>query len=346
MAAVKGSILVTGANGGLGAAIVNQIASSPDLSTHHGLYTVRDANSAPALNTVLKNNPSHPHDVLSLDLTDLANVRSVAQTINTRVSSGTLPPLRALILNAGFQDFGHQTQTKDGLDTTFVSNYLGHWLLTLLLLQSIDKSHGRIVILGSQSHDKLTPAPSSPEDKRNAMSNPFSYKSNKYRTMLTPTSNLSAIAHGTWSPSTEDPSWHSGFRRYGAAKLCCVMMLHELQARLDRDASLKDICVLGVDPGAMSTSMARNAPWFIRVLIFKVAFRVATWWGGVRTVERSAGDVVWGAMEGVRGGYFDGRKAMETSGEAREREKREVVWRESVGFAGLGEGETVLGEWR
>lgn len=70
-----------------------------------------------------------------------------------RVSSGELPPIRVLVLAAGFQDFGNQSWTKDGLDTTFAANYLGHWLLTLLLLKSMDRSNGRIIIIGSQSHE-------------------------------------------------------------------------------------------------------------------------------------------------------------------------------------------------
>lgn len=77
-----------------------------------------------------------------------------------RVASDQISPIRALILNAGFHDFGNQSFTKNGLDTVFVANYLGHWLLTLLLLESIDKTAGRIVVLGSQAHD--------PDDPRNA----------------------------------------------------------------------------------------------------------------------------------------------------------------------------------
>lgn len=81
--AAKGTILVTGANGGLGSAIAGQIASKPELSAYHGLYTVRDATSAPALTSALSRSaPSHPHDVLSLDLTKLNNVRQVAGDIN------------------------------------------------------------------------------------------------------------------------------------------------------------------------------------------------------------------------------------------------------------------------
>lgn len=65
---------------------------------------------------------------------------------------GDIPPIRALVLNAGFQDFGNQSWTDDGLDTNFATNYLGHWLLTLLLLGSVDREAGRIIIIGSQSH--------------------------------------------------------------------------------------------------------------------------------------------------------------------------------------------------
>lgn len=64
-----------------------------------------------------------------------------------------IPPIRALILAAGYQDFGKQSWTKDSFDTTFASNYLGHWLLTLLLLGSMDKETGRVVVIGSQGHE-------------------------------------------------------------------------------------------------------------------------------------------------------------------------------------------------
>lgn len=82
----SGTILVTGANGGLGSAIAEQIASNTEHSSFHGIYTVRDASAAPALNSVLaRGNSSHPHNILSLDLTNLANVREVAEGINVRL---------------------------------------------------------------------------------------------------------------------------------------------------------------------------------------------------------------------------------------------------------------------
>jgi len=153
MAAAKGTVIITGANGGLGSAIAKQLVSQAEFVNYHGIYLVRDANSAPELNAALATSSSHPHDVLSMDLTDLDSVRKMAERVNLRVSAGNIPQIKTLILNAAFQDFGKQTWTKDGFDTTFSANYLGHWLLTMLLLESMDKASGRIVFVGSQSYE-------------------------------------------------------------------------------------------------------------------------------------------------------------------------------------------------
>lgn len=87
MAAVKGTILVTGANGGLGSAIAQQIASKPEFSAYHGLYTVRDLTRADALTSAVAVGPAHQHDVVALDLTKLDNVRQVAEDINVSLIS-------------------------------------------------------------------------------------------------------------------------------------------------------------------------------------------------------------------------------------------------------------------
>ncbi|KAI1402857.1 hypothetical protein F4819DRAFT_453046 [Hypoxylon fuscum] len=107
MARPKSTIILTGANGGLGSAIVSQIASL-ELTRHHGLYTVRNTMAAPNLSSALEAARStHPHssDALALDLTNLTNIREVAATINRRVQTGEIPPIRALTLNAGWQEY-------------------------------------------------------------------------------------------------------------------------------------------------------------------------------------------------------------------------------------------------
>lgn len=154
MSPAKGTIVVTGANGGLGSAISKQIAHSTDLSGHHGVFIVRNSQTATTLNGILaKAKPNFNHDVVSIDLSSLASVRAGAKTINTRVANGSLPPIQALILSAGWQELETQTFTDDGYDMTFQVNYLSQFLLVLLLLQSLDKEHGRIVIVSGMNHE-------------------------------------------------------------------------------------------------------------------------------------------------------------------------------------------------
>lgn len=153
MTALKGSILLTGANGGLGTAIVDAVVSRPELAGCHGIYTVRDAATATALQGALGRNKSHGHDILSLDLSDLESVRQTAATVNAKVSAGEIPRIRAMILTAARREVQGQTRTESGLDITFACNYLGHWLLVLLLLQSMEPGSGRIVVLSSAVHE-------------------------------------------------------------------------------------------------------------------------------------------------------------------------------------------------
>ncbi|EEA23200.1 hypothetical protein EYB25_005941 [Talaromyces marneffei] len=341
----KGTIVITGANGGLGSAVAKEIVSKPEFAAYHGLYLVREAAHAPALDSVLATNSMHPHEVLSTDLTDLDGVRKAAEAINLQVAEGKIPPIRALVLNAGFQDFGKQTWTKDGFDTTFSVNYLGHWLLTLLLLKSIDKEAGRIVIVGSQAHD--------PNDKRNDSSKAF--VDDKYNPMIRDKENFEAIAKGQWSSAVEDTTWRSGFRRYGASKLCLTTMMHELQHRMNTDPQLKNVCILGVDPGAMSTGLQRHASWLIRVLIFQIILPLTLLLMSnppLRPTQKSASDILQAAFDSneVLGQYpkdlyFNGDEPLETSEESRDAQKRELVWKESVRYTQLKEGETILAAW-
>ncbi|CAG8983802.1 hypothetical protein HYALB_00006768 [Hymenoscyphus albidus] len=315
MATPKGTLIVTGANGGLGSATVKQIVASPEFAGYHGLYLVREAASATGLDSVLATNPSNSHDVLSMDLTDMDSVRQAAKVINSRISSGQIPPIKLLILNAGYNDQGKQAWTKDGLDITFGANYLGHWLLTLLLLQSMNIDSGRIVL-------------------RNK-----AFANEKYKIILRDENTFAAIAKGDWSPAQEVPSWANVFRRYGASKLFLIMMMHELQRRVDQDPNLKNISLLGV-----------------RVLIFQIIRPLLCLLmpnGPYRTTQKSASHVLRATVDSdqvmgllPKDLYFNGLELMETSDESRDPVKRDMVWKQSIRYAGLKEGETILGNWK
>lgn len=345
--APKGTVVLTGANGGLGVAIVTKLLSRPDLAALHGIYTVRDASSAPALQSAIQGVVrQHPHNIVSLNLTRLDDVRKLAADINSRVATGEIPAIRTLILNAAYLEFEEQTWTEDGFDTAFASAYLGHWLLTVLLLQSMDRELGRIVVISSSAHDS--------QDKRNNAGG--QYKGDKWKTIFH--DSTESIAKGTWSTTKEDPSLRGGYRRYGAAKLCQVMMIPELQRRIDTDPILKNISVLAIDPGSTPTYLVRRGDWRIRGLwtyIMPWLVVILTWiWpnGSNRTTKKASGDIVAAAFdcnptlgERPKGLYMDGEERREMAAEARDPKKREILWRDTVKYTGLKETDTILANW-
>lgn len=77
----------------------------------------------------------------------------------------------------------------------------------------MDRDTGRIIIVGSESHD-----PHNPKSKA-------AFNHEKWMNFIHDVHGSEPIAKGTWSTSKEDPSFHSGFRRYGASKFCQALMM-------------------------------------------------------------------------------------------------------------------------
>ncbi|RYP13809.1 hypothetical protein DL767_010588 [Monosporascus sp. MG133] len=353
---LQDSVVVTGSNGGLGRAIVKQILRKPGLAqTCHGIYTVRSLQGASAarVSAVLSQNKQaeHAHDLVALDLASLASVRMVAESINKRVADGSIPPVRALILNAGYQEQSIQTKTEDGFDTSFQVNYLAHFLLTLLLLQSLDRQSGRIVILGSWTHNTTHP--------NNKLGGFTDVYVGKYQQIMSKGESTERIANGDWSSEKEHPKDpRAGIRRYGAAKLCMIMMFRELSLRLAKDPTLSRISVLCIDPGAMPSDLTRRDSWYRRVLIGRFVLSVAAliskllWPNGpLRTTKKSAADVLQAAFDSnslvshPNGLYLNGSKPGDVGSEVEDASKRIRLWRDSLRYAQVKHGDTVLVDW-
>ncbi|KAH8156637.1 hypothetical protein CIB48_g11609 [Xylaria polymorpha] len=356
MASAKGSIFVTGANGGLGSAIVQHIVKTPSLAkNYYGLYTVRNTERAAAVQDVLRDakvSAGHSYDLVPLDLSSLASTRKAAEDINKRVAEGSIPPIRALILNAAWQEYTSHTMTDDGFDMTFQANHLSHFLLTLLLLKSMDKKNGRIVILGSWSHDT--------SDKRNTVPGILrAYEDEKWNLVFKEPVDTEPLARGKWSvPDDEPGSGNTGYRRYGASKLCEIMFMRELSKRIAADPELSSIAVLSVDPGAMPTSLTRRTSSKVIKMASVVAGPLMTLvsklspGGDYRTTARSANDVINAAFdteklgERPNGVYMNGAVVSDVGPEAKDAAKCEKVWKDSLGFAQIKDGDTVLAAWR
>lgn len=206
----KGTLLVTGANGGLATGLISQFIKSPHASQYKGYYTVRDPSTASTLQSVVAtpSQEAHPHDyeIATLDLSTLSSTRAGAEAINKRVSEGTLAPIRALVLNAGIQD-AKLNFTSDGMERVFAVNYLHQFLLVLLLLGSMDKERGRIVVISSSA---IFP---------DWWANSMNYKTEEQKILFT---NVDALAKGT---RAIDKDFESAQRRYAMSKVLMIMFM-------------------------------------------------------------------------------------------------------------------------
>jgi retinol dehydrogenase-12 len=105
-----------------------------------------EAKTRSAMDEIVAETGNGKLEFLSLDLGDLASVRSCA---NEFLSSGV--PLQVLINNAGLA--GSRGMTASGFELTFGTNYVGPFLLTGLLLDRLRESApARIVNVSSIGH--------------------------------------------------------------------------------------------------------------------------------------------------------------------------------------------------
>ncbi|GAA3012014.1 oxidoreductase [Kitasatospora albolonga] len=128
-------VVVTGANSGLGIATVDALARAGA----HVVLAVRDVRRGEAAAAGVKGARGSV-EVRRLDLADLASVREFAE--------GWEGGLDVLVNNAGVMNVP-EGATKDGFETQFGTNHLGHFALTNLLLPHLTD---RVVTVASGMH--------------------------------------------------------------------------------------------------------------------------------------------------------------------------------------------------
>ncbi|KAL8832482.1 MAG: hypothetical protein Q9191_000252 [Dirinaria sp. TL-2023a] len=150
--AIKGKvILTTGVTpGGIGATFMEVLANyAPKLLILTGRDTAKCAETAKA---IANRNPHVNVRVLELDLSSQERVRKAAAEVN-----GYAEPIDVLCTNAGLMvpSWG---QTKDGIETTFGINHIGHFLFANLIMNKLLASpHGARVVSVSSNGNRLGP---------------------------------------------------------------------------------------------------------------------------------------------------------------------------------------------
>jgi NAD(P)-dependent dehydrogenase (short-subunit alcohol dehydrogenase family) len=136
--------VVTGANSGLGLVTARELARAGAAV----VLTARDtAKGDQALASIRESVPGADVRVAELDLADLGSVRSFAERLGSE-----LERLDLLINNAGLMAPPRRL-TKDGFESQFGTNHLGHFALTGLLMPSLlSAPEPRVVTVSSTAH--------------------------------------------------------------------------------------------------------------------------------------------------------------------------------------------------
>lgn len=332
---LNGTVIVTGANGGLGSATVTELLKRKTPS--YGVYTVRNPSSSRVSGLKSLISGKKDNEIAALDLDSLDNVREFARDINARVAAGIIPKVKCLILNAGYQDVAKMTLSKDGYEKTFQANYLSNYLLVLLLLQSMDMESGRIIPIASWTHD------------------PTFYMNQDFKPEIPFWKDPKVFANPPIDNKGDEAN--AGMRRYGGSKTLIVMFMHELQRRLNNDPRLNSISILAVDPKAMATGILRSRSWLVNnllLLFITIAASTSYFFGYsslFTTTTMSAKDTVFASFDEDTLGkhpkaiYLFGREKKESYEECKDEAKGKELWEKSAEMVHLKESDTVLKQW-
>ena len=134
--------VVTGANSGLGLVTARELARSGAAVVLAARNTPKGEQAAASINEAV---PGADVRVQELDLADLGSVRSFAETLDSDC-------LDLLINNAGLMAPPRRL-TKDGFESQFGTNHLGHFALTgLLMPRLLAAFEPRVVTVSSTAH--------------------------------------------------------------------------------------------------------------------------------------------------------------------------------------------------
>lgn len=134
-------VIVTGANSGMGMATSAVLA---DMGATVVMLCRSEKRGKEALCSLLEK-PDRKLELMLCDLGDFSSIKAFADLFRSKYQR-----LDILVNNAGFISLDRQT-TKDGLERQFGVNHMGHFLLTMKLVDLVPCG-GRIVNVSSGAH--------------------------------------------------------------------------------------------------------------------------------------------------------------------------------------------------
>lgn len=256
------TVIITGGTSGIGAETARVLAK-------RGARVILPArslkNAEDTRGRIVTECPEAEIIVMALDLSSL---NSVTNFVTRFYSLGF--PLNLLINNAGKFAEEHAI-SEDGVEMTFATNYLGHFLLTKMLMKKMVETaketgiQGRIVNVSSAIHGWFT-------------GDVISY-----------------LGHICRNKSEYDAT-----RAYALSKLANVFHTNELARRLkEMDGNVTVNCV---HPGVVRTRLTREREGFLTDLVFFLASKL------LKTIPQAAATTCYVAthprLANVSGNYF------------------------------------------
>jgi retinol dehydrogenase-12 len=220
MADLQGKImLVTGATSGIGEVTARELARQ---GAHVVLLARNRQKAEHTQQEIIAATGNQQVDIVLADLSVMQQVRDVAAQLHDKY-----PRLDVLVNNAGLMFGAERELSADGYEMTLATNHLGPFLLTSLLLDSLQKSPAaRIVNVASMAYRFSKPT-------------------------------LDDIQ----SEQSYSPVWE-----YGNSKLWNIMFTQELAQRL-RAHGINNVTTNALHPGAVATGYGQQTGGIISALL-------------------------------------------------------------------------------
>ncbi|KAF8404275.1 hypothetical protein HHK36_009157 [Tetracentron sinense] len=239
--------------------------------------------------SLLKENPNAKLEVMEMDLGSMNSVTSFSRSFNSSNRH-----LNILINNAGIMACPLQL-SEDGVELRFATNYLGHFLLTNLLLDKLKTTsketgiEGRIVNVSSSAH---------------------------------------SAADNSWISleKINNPPKYLLYGAYGRSKLANILHANELSKNLQEEGA--NVTANSLHPGSMPTNIARHTNLLAIPLKLMKPFIKTIEQGAATTCYVALHPNV----KGVYGKYFVDCKETLPSSHAQDKDLGKKLWDFSQDF--------------
>lgn len=293
-----GTIVMTGATGGIGRVAAGLIAR--DHPAAHLVVLARGDGGRAVVDSL--GGVGAAASALETDLLSLGRVRAAADVLASRLRSGELPPLRAIVANAGLQVTNALTLSPEGFEATFAVNVLANHVLIRRLQEHLTPP-ARIVITVSDTHFGdlrhnlgMVPAPRWRDPELLARPGAF--------------------------PRPETA--RAGRTAYSTSKLVAIHLVHEYARRLPAG-----IEVVGYNPGFVpATGLAREAGPLTRLALRWVMplLTVTPLASSPDEAGRHLAALVGGQLRAPTGAYVDRGKVARSSGASYDPAREHALW--------------------